>query len=78
MKVKLLSRVRLLATLWTAAYQGPLSMGFSRQEYWSGMPLPSPRYVLRVPQKVKTTDRQSLGERSRLNELYYTEFINQT
>ena len=41
-KVKLLSRVRLLATLWTAAYQAPPSMGFSRQEYWSGVPLPSP------------------------------------
>ena len=36
------------------------------------------RYVLRVPQKVKTAEKQSLGERSRLNELYYTEFINQT
>ena len=42
MKVKSLSRVRLLATPWTAAYQAPLSMGFSRQEYWSGVPLPSP------------------------------------
>ena len=41
-KVKLLSRVWLLATPWTAAYQAPLSMGFSRQEYWSGVPLPSP------------------------------------
>jgi len=41
-KVKLLSRVRLLATPWTAAYQAPPSMGFSRQEYWSGVPLPSP------------------------------------
>ena len=40
-KVKLSSRVRLLATLWTAAYQAPPSMGFSRQEYWSGVPLPS-------------------------------------
>ena len=41
----LLSRfscVRLFATPWTAAYQAPLSMGFSRQEYWSGLPLPSP------------------------------------
>ena len=38
-KVKSLSRVQLLATPWTAAYQAPLSMGFSRQEYWSGMPL---------------------------------------
>ena len=41
-KVKLLSRVRLLATPWTAAYQAPPSMGFSKQEYWSGVPLPSP------------------------------------
>jgi len=40
-KVKL-SRVQLFATPWAAAYQGPPSMGFSRQEYWSGMPLPSP------------------------------------
>ena len=45
-KVKLLSRVQLLATPWTAAYQAPLSMGFSRQEYWSGLPLPSPRINL--------------------------------
>ena len=42
MKVKSLSCVRLLATPWTAAYQAPPSMGFSRQEYWSGVPLPSP------------------------------------
>ena len=42
-KVKSLSRVRLLATLWTAAYQAPLSMGFFRQEYWSRVPLPSPK-----------------------------------
>ena len=41
-KVKSLSRVWLLATPWTVAYQAPLSMGFSRQEYWSGLPLPSP------------------------------------
>ena len=41
-KVKLLSLVRLLATPWTAAHQESLSMGFSRQEYWSGVPLPSP------------------------------------
>ena len=41
-KVKSLSRVRLLVTPWTAAHQTPPSMGFSRQEYWSGVPLPSP------------------------------------
>ena len=44
-KVKSLSRVRLLATPWTAAYQAPLSMGFSRQEYWSGLPLPRYTYI---------------------------------
>ena len=43
MKVKSLSRVRLLATPWTATYQAPPSMGFSRQEHWSGVPLASPR-----------------------------------
>ena len=37
-----LSRVQCLATPWTAAYQAPPSMGFSRQEYWNGVPLPSP------------------------------------
>ena len=42
-KVKSLSHVWLLATPWTAAYQAPLSMGFSRWEYWSWLPLPSPR-----------------------------------
>ena len=41
-KVKSLSRVRLLATPWTVAHQVPLSMGFPRQEYWSGLPFPSP------------------------------------
>ena len=41
-KVKSLSRVRLLATPWTTAYQAPWSMGVSRQEYWSGLPVPSP------------------------------------
>ena len=41
-KVRLLSHVLLFATTWTVAYQGPLSMGFSRQQYWSGLPFPSP------------------------------------
>ena len=45
-KVKSLSRVRLLATPWTAAYQAPPPMGFSRQEYWSRVPLPSPLIAL--------------------------------
>ena len=42
MKVKLLSRVQLLAAPWTLAYQAPLSIEFSRQEHWSGLPFPSP------------------------------------
>ena len=45
-KVKSLSHVWLFTTPWTAAHQAPLSMGFSRQEYWSGLPLPSPKYML--------------------------------
>ena len=54
MKVKLLSRVRLLATPWTVAHQAPLCMGFFRQGYWSRVPLPSPSRVHRVSQ---ITDR---------------------
>ena len=41
-KVKSLSRVRFFAAPWTVAHQAPPSMGFSRQEYWSGLPFPSP------------------------------------
>ena len=44
--MKSLSRVRLLATPWTVAYQAPPSMGFFRQEYWSGVPLPSPELIV--------------------------------
>ena len=50
-KVKSFSRSRLLATPWTAAYQAPPSMGFSRQEYWSGVPLPSPSSLSSSVQK---------------------------
>ena len=48
-KVKSLSCVRLFATPWTAAYQAPPSIGFSRQEYWSGVPLPSPKWLHSIP-----------------------------
>ena len=41
-EVQLLSRVQLFETAWTVAYQGPLSMGFFRQEDWSGLPFPPP------------------------------------
>ena len=48
-KVKSLSRIRLCVTPWTAAYLAPPSMGFSRQEYWSGVPLPYPKTSLVFP-----------------------------
>ena len=51
-KRKLLSRVQLLATPWTTAYQAPPSMGFSRQEYWSGVPLPSPCKGVALPKSL--------------------------
>ena len=59
MKVKLLSGIRLVATPWTAAYQAPLSMGFSRQEYWSGVPLPSP-VMVELSFKIHTLEFQFL------------------
>ena len=49
-KVKSLSRVQLFATPWTAAFQAPPPMGFYRQEYWSGVPLPSPQCKYKPPQ----------------------------
>ena len=60
-KVKSLSRVRLVVTPWTAAYPAPPSMGFSRQEYWSGLPLPSPNSTLR---HYKRNGRWSTYDRS--------------
>ena len=48
------SHVRLCATPWTAAYQAPLSMGFSREEYWSALPLPSPNGILLSHKKWST------------------------
>ena len=53
-KVNPLSCVQLLATPWTVAYQAPPSMGFSRQEYWSGVPLPSPYLGLNLVKDIKT------------------------
>ena len=54
-KVKSLSPVRLLSAPWTAAYQAPPSMGFSRQQYWSGVPLPS-LSTWSAPNKSSSTD----------------------
>ena len=61
-KVKSLSRVRLVATPWTAAHQAPPSMGFSRQECWSGVPLPSPPFLLDCPFYWHTVTYSSLLE----------------
>ena len=58
MKGKSLSRVWLLATPWTAAYQAPLPMGFSRQEYWSGLPLSS---LTSYPLGLLKQDRQTIA-----------------
>ena len=52
-KVKSLNRVRLFATPWIVAYQAPPSMEFSRQEYWSGLPFPSPVIYYKQSQKKK-------------------------
>ena len=70
-KVKSLSRVRPLAIPWTAAFQAPPSTGFSRQEYWSGVPLPSPLDYVTPYHEIKflTTEiswgRVGLGIRGR-------------
>ena len=74
-KVKSLSHIRLLATPWTAAYQAPPSVGFSRQEYLSGLPLPSLSMVLSriltgYPKRNSISGTQSLGTRLILNVLF--------
>ena len=61
MKVKTLSRVRLLVTPWTAADQAPPSMGFSRQEYWSWVPFPSPRLSYKTVIERPETGRTLYG-----------------
>ena len=65
-KVKLLSRVRLLATPSTAAYQAPPFMGFSRQEYWSGVPLPSLPYCLEKTISEKLLSQKFISGKSYL------------
>ena len=65
-KVKSLSHVWLLATSWTVAHQAPPSMGFSRQEYWSEVPLPSLFKVLRnrISRATSQVLKKSLGEKT--------------
>ena len=68
-EVKSLSRVRLLVIPWTVAYQAPPSMGFSRQEYWSGLPFPSLHVWSDDFQRVlrEFIDRQSLNKQCGCN-----------
>ena len=68
MKVKSESEVaQSLAIPWTAAYQAPPSMGFSRQEYWSGMPLPSPDYMGRPKVIPRVLESEREAEDIRIN-----------
>ena len=73
MKVKLLSLVQLLATPWTAAHQAPLSMGFSRQAYWSGVPSTSVLNVYEVLFLVMYGDSNRIGEKI----VYYSQFLRE-
>ena len=70
-KVKSLSRAQLLATPWIEAHQAPPTMGFSRQEYWSGVPLPSPYYA---PSNIKTGIHTHLVIRTK-HKLLHTKFF---
>ena len=84
-KVKSLGRVQLLATPWTSAYQAPLPMGSSRQDYWSGVPLPSPKthYMAEFNSSEQQTSAQEVkpamskgrgwvsGDRNKLQQVTY-------
>ena len=63
MHTQLLSRVQLFATLWTVARQAPLSMVFSRQEYWNGLPFPPPGDLLNPGIKPMSTSYPALASR---------------
>ena len=83
-KVKSLSRVRLFATPWTVAYQAPRSMGFSRQEYWSGLPFPSPGDLPNPgiepgspALQTDTLPSEPLGSLSLLQWIFLTQELNQ-
>ena len=76
-KVKSLGCVLLLATPWTAAYQPPPPMGFSRQEYWSGVPLPSPLKILVLYSSWNSPGQNTgVGSLSLLQEIYPTQGSN--
>ena len=74
-RVKSLSRVRLLVTPWTAAHQAPPSLGFPRQEHWSGVPLPSPVTTQELPKEFKFRETgllQSMCGKNQTQNFYLT------
>ena len=79
-EVKSLSRVRLFATPWTVAYQASLSMGFSSQEYWSGLPFPSPGDLPdpRIEPRSPTLQADTLPSEPPLSILYSNVYISST
>ena len=77
-KVKSLSRVRLFATRWTVAYQAPPCMGFSRQEYWSGVPFPSPGDLPNPGIKPASPSLQADSLLTKLRGKFYTNRLSKT
>ena len=73
--MKSLIRVRLLATPWTAVYQAPPSMGFSRQEYWSGVPLPSPVVSLDASISIRISLITFISGRGRVSKTLLNTYI---
>ena len=68
--MKSLSRVRLFATPWTVAHQVPPSMGFSRQEYWNGVPLPSPKNTLEgINSRISEAEEQISEQEDKMVEI---------
>ena len=76
-KVKLLSRVRLFVTPWTVAHQAPPSMGFSGQEYWSGLPFPSPGNLPDpgIESRSPTLQTDALTSEPPGNPIYYLNYL---
>ena len=72
--MKSLSRVQLLVTPWTAAYQAPPFMGFSRQEYWSGLPLPFPIFQLELTNSMPHLSSSTSSEMAATNHIWHMKY----